>query len=158
VPAEDVFGRVARNLLWRVASSTQPDAACREMTAFVTARLNARRRRADDETRLAAMLLRGGSIDAVSHSVGFTPRTLHRRTIAGVGLAPKRLLRIARLYRALSLMLAPGARTLTMAAIDAGYADQAHLCRDAVELLGEPPGRFLARRVRNLQDADPSPE
>jgi len=74
---------------------------------------------------------------------GLSPRAVHAHLIATVGLAPKRALRIQRLLAA--LRYAGGGRTLSAAALAAGYSDQAHFTRDARQLLGEPPAAWRRR-------------
>jgi AraC-like DNA-binding protein len=153
VPAEDVFGRAARELLERVTSGASPEAALRDAAAFVVERARARARHASDAALLAAALGRTSSIDEAARAAGLSPRAMHRRTLAGIGLAPKRVVRIRRLYRALASMLPPRSSSLSTAAAEAGYADQAHFSRDCAALLGESPTEFLSRGVRTVQDS-----
>jgi transcriptional regulator GlxA family with amidase domain len=101
---------------------------------------------------LAGALGRTASVEAAADALALTPRAVHRGAIAGIGLAPKRLVRIQRLYRALAWMLPPRSRAMAAVAAEAGYADQAHFSRECTALLGEPPAKFLARRVRNVQE------
>jgi AraC-like DNA-binding protein len=152
VPAEDVFGSAARDLLGRIVSKPTPDSATHCMAAFIVERLSSRRRRATDPTLLAAALGRAASIAATAREMGLTPRAVHRRALAGIGLTPKRLVRIQRLHLALASMLPPDGRPMAAAAAEAGYADQAHFSRDCSTLLGEPPALFLSRGVRNVQE------
>ena len=68
-------------------------------------------------------------------------RQLRRRFAEAVGYGPKTLQRILRFQRFLAL-----ARTntdLARLALEAGYADQAHLTREAVRLQGRPPRELL---------------
>jgi AraC-like DNA-binding protein len=72
-------------------------------------------------------------------------RQLRRRFEAAAGLTPKTLQRILRFQRFLALAWLserPSAELARLAA-DAGYADQAHLTREAARLEGRPPGVFL---------------
>jgi len=81
------------------------------------------------------------SIDAVATALGCSTRHLYREMIADLGMGPKTVARIARLRRAITL-LGAGRETLAAAAVDAGYADQAHMTRE-FSLLGMPsPARW----------------
>ncbi|MDI6099447.1 helix-turn-helix domain-containing protein [Actinoplanes sp. NEAU-A12] len=78
--------------------------------------------------------------------VGLGDRQLRRRFTAAVGYGPKTLHRVLRFRRFLGLLerAAPGG--LGELALRAGYADQAHLSRETVQLAGLPPAA-LAREL-----------
>jgi AraC-like DNA-binding protein len=78
--------------------------------------------------------------DAAAH-VSLSERQLHRRFAEHVGYGPKTLQRVLRLRRALPAL--PGG--LAGAAAAAGYADQAHLSRDARRLTGLTPAQLVRR-------------
>jgi AraC-like DNA-binding protein len=59
-----------------------------------------------------------------------------------VGYGPKTLARILRFRRLQALAPAP----LAELALDAGYADQAHMTAEVTRLAGVPPVRFLKDR------------
>jgi AraC-like DNA-binding protein len=71
-------------------------------------------------------------------------RQLRRRFADAVGYGPKTLQRILRFQRFLILAGEAGARDLARLALDAGYADQAHLTRESTRLAGLPPAQLLA--------------
>ncbi len=83
---------------------------------------------------VASSLAAGDPVSAVADRVGLGARQLHRRSLTAFGYGPKVLVRILRLQRALGL--AHQARPLAEVAAVAGYADQAHLARDARDLTG----------------------
>lgn len=60
------------------------------------------------------------------------------RLTGEIGLAPKRILRIQRLHRSLALSQ-QGACGWAQVASGSGFADQAHMVREFVDLLGESP-------------------
>ncbi len=69
---------------------------------------------------------------------GWSERTLRRRCLAAFGYGPKTLERILRFRRFLRLVA--DARTpLAVLAVEAGYADQAHLAREVRRLAGQSP-------------------
>jgi AraC-like DNA-binding protein len=76
-------------------------------------------------------------------SVGIGDRQLRRRFADAVGYGPKTLERILRFQRFLTLAKTGGA-DLARLALEAGYADQAHLTRECTRLAGLPPAALLA--------------
>jgi AraC-like DNA-binding protein len=89
-------------------------------------------------------------IDHAAADAGISERSLRRRFAVAVGLSPKRLARVRRLRRACVLSLEVGARLAPVSA-EAGYADQAHLSREALESFGAPPAAVAAylRQIRH---------
>lgn len=88
------------------------------------------------------------AIDRLADRVGLTRRHLERRFRAQVGIAPKRLARIARFQYALGLIergdaRRQGART----AAECGYADQPHFVRDFRAFTGQSPDAYLLTRA-----------
>jgi AraC-like DNA-binding protein len=94
-------------------------------------------------TQLAAGQRRMGGLAV---ALGVSDRALRRRVTTAVGYGPKRLARVLRLRHALAL--ARGGEELAAAAYAAGYADQAHLGHDCLELAGVPPTFALDGRFR----------
>ena len=96
-----------------------------------------------------AVLERGGSADPLVRAaatgtprsaIGIGDRQLRRRFLDAVGYGPKTLERILRFQRFLML----DGTDLARRALDAGYADQAHLTRECTRLAGLPPAALLA--------------
>src|SRR4051794_26352109 len=81
-------------------------------------------------------------VDALAGELGLTPRSLHREIVAWTGLGPKRLARIFRLQTSLCRLRA-GRNSLALLAMEAGYADQAHMTREFRALAAATP-RSLA--------------
>jgi AraC-like DNA-binding protein len=84
-------------------------------------------------------------VRAVAASLFISERQLRRRCDAAVGLTPKMLHRIFRFQRfiALAWTLEQPSTQLARLAADAGYADQAHLTREAKRLEGRSPRTLL---------------
>jgi hypothetical protein len=106
---------------------------------------------ATDAHELAAAVRRRGAADALvraaatgapRHALGIGDRQLRRRFLDAVGYGPKTLERILRFQRFLAL--ATHDDDLARLALDAGYADQAHLTRECTRLAGLPPAALLA--------------
>ena len=64
--------------------------------------------------------------------------------LAGVGVSPKKLSRIARLHAVLTRLADPRAAPVSwgMLAIEAGFSDQAHLIREFRQLVGTTPASY----------------
>jgi AraC-like DNA-binding protein len=100
-----------------------------------------------------------GRLGAPGVEVGDVARQVqlsHRRFIElfteQVGMTPKRYSRVRRLQSALRLVTGQGSPPWTQVALDCGYFDQAHLCRDWVEFTGFSPVEFLRLRHVRVKD------
>jgi AraC-like DNA-binding protein len=82
-------------------------------------------------------------VGAVAAELGVSARQLHRRVSDAVGYRPKMLARVLRFRRLQALPPAP----LIDLALDAGYADQAHMTAEVTYLAGLSPVRFLKDRT-----------
>lgn len=130
---------VVRRLEERVAARRDPARGLEAIAAD-------RRRRAGPVApvvvAVVAGLRAGLPVGEVADAAGLSERQLHRRSLDAFGYGPKTLGRILRLQRALDL--ARDGRSFVESALDAGYADQAHLARDARALTGETFTRLTA--------------
>ena len=79
-------------------------------------------------------------VDRLADELGFSERQLRRRFDDAVGYGPKTLQRILRLGQ----FLAASGTDIVAAAIDAGYADQAHLTRECRVLTGLAPSEWVS--------------
>lgn len=110
----------------------------------------------DPRTAAAVRLLGSHSVLQTADALGITDRHLRRLVLETTGLAPKALQRVYRLQRFLALV--PRTSGLAAAAAAAGYADQAHLSRDARDLTGLTPARLVAdRRPASAPSGSTSP-
>ena len=113
--------------------------------AALRSRLAAYGEAVDVRVRAAAEhLANGETVRDVAERVALSERQLARRFTDRVGVAPKVFARVKRLQRAAAL-LAEGIAPAHASSL-AGYADQAHFTRDAVDLGGITPAG-LAREV-----------
>jgi AraC-like DNA-binding protein len=89
--------------------------------------------------------LPGSRVGSISRALGMSERQLLRRFKAAVGYGPKTLDRVLRFQRFLSSarMVTRGDENLAGIAAELGYADQAHLTRECVELAGLTPRQLL---------------
>jgi AraC-like DNA-binding protein len=82
-------------------------------------------------------------VDSVADELGVSARHLQRRIGDAVGYGPKMLARVLRFRRLQTLSPGP----LVELALEAGYADQAHMTAEVTHLAGVPPVRFLKDRT-----------
>jgi AraC-like DNA-binding protein len=125
----DALGRMLQVASGRIHAAP-PDPAVRE----------AARRLAVPRTR----------VETLADALGLSERQLRRRCHAGVGYGPKTLQRVLRFRRFLAGADAagPGA-DLARLALDAGFADQAHLSRECTRLAGLAPAALVRTRARD---------
>ena len=85
-------------------------------------------------------------VSDLADSLGLSERQLQRRFLHSVGYGPKRLARILRFQRLLALVHdhRPSPEWAALA-LDAGYADQAHMVNEVKALAGVSPTAFLSR-------------
>lgn len=86
-------------------------------------------------------------VHEIAEAVGLGPREFNRRFRKQVGFGPKALQRVTRFRRFVGGLgaVARGEVPLALAAVDAGYADQAHLSRECRSLSGSSPRALAAR-------------
>jgi AraC-like DNA-binding protein len=151
VGAADVWGPMAATLGERVATAT-PDGALQSLEAEIARRLD--RATAPDPVVAATvdrlMPWRGSGVSELPRALAISERQLRRRCHAALGVGPKALQRLLRfqgflalVQRSLATTGAPPTDNLARLAADAGYADQAHLSRECVRLMGISPTAFL---------------
>ena len=144
---EDVWGRVGREIAERVGEAPTPAAALHALAAAVRARL----------AEPTDQLVRAAATGTARSDLGIGDRQLRRRFGDAVGYGPKTLERILRFQQFLALAavardervsVGRGERAarpdLARLALEAGYADQAHLTRECSRLAGLPPAALLA--------------
>jgi AraC-like DNA-binding protein len=99
--------------------------------------------------RALARLTRGDAVQDVADDVGYSRRHLASLVRQECGLTPRDVRRLGRFERSRTQV---GHRPLAAVAYACGYADQAHLTRDWVELAGCPPTTWLREEFPFLQD------
>lgn len=105
-----------------------------------------RRRDGAAVVRRACQALGGAAeprVGRIARELAVSERHLRRVFLEHVGLTPGQWRRLARFREAVELMAGP--QTLTQVAHGAGYADQAHFCRDFGEIAGMTPGEYRGR-------------
>jgi len=104
-------------------------------------------------TQVVRQLMPWGTteVGSLTSSLNISERQLRRRTLAGIGLAPKALHRILRFqgFLALAHAHAREGADLALLAADTRYADQSHLTRESLRLSGLTPRALLREAVEN---------
>jgi AraC-like DNA-binding protein len=130
----------------RLPGSLPPDEAMRRVAAIAAQMVT---ERPPDRLVLEATRLLGrpgARAELVAGQLGIGERQLRRRCQAAVGYGPRMLNRVLRFRRFISRLDAGGALDLATIAVEAGYADQAHLTRESNELAGLTPAALARAR------------
>jgi AraC-like DNA-binding protein len=148
--ADLVLGSWATSLRERLAGLTDARAIGAAMSAVLCTR-----RAAPVERRVAhaaACWRRDPSlpVEAVASDLGVSRQHLRRLFVEHTGTSPKAFARMARLERAAALLAS--AESLAGIAAEAGYADQAHLCRELKAIVGLTPSAYRSGLVPTVQD------
>ncbi|GAA1578130.1 MULTISPECIES: helix-turn-helix domain-containing protein [Kribbella] len=152
----DVWGPTVERLVDAIARATTPERALMYLQAHL---LNEFRiaGRPDPLVRNAVQALMPWqpiAIDSLATQLSLSTSQLRRRCLHAVGTTPKVLQRTLRFQGFLALAqagAAPSGRRGTDGtaglAIDAGYADQAHLSRECLRLTGLTPTQLLGENL-----------
>jgi AraC-like DNA-binding protein len=146
LPLEAIWGRAATELAEQIAEQQYLERACTQLALALGRR--ARDAAASDPLvpKIVETLQRVSTrrVDDLAGDLFLSPRQLRRRCFIAFGCGPKALQRVLRFQRYLSLSHFQTETSLASLAIQAGYADQAHLTHEAVDLAGVPPAKLLA--------------
>jgi AraC-like DNA-binding protein len=158
VTLRDVCGRLAERLSWQVAEQRSVAGKLATIEAALTAYLADTGPGDNLITAAVAWLARcpSGRVQQLSQAVGLSSRQLQRRFSAAVGYGPKTFHRIVRFQRVLALARKRpvGADNLARLAMEAGYADQAHMTREVRRLAGRQPTALLSKVDTTLGMSD----
>jgi AraC-like DNA-binding protein len=148
VPFTELWGGDAERLEYRLDGAASSSTRLRLMQEELRGRL----KRAQHPDRLVgaavAQLHQAGltRVGAIGERFGISERQLRRRFNAAVGYGPKTLARVLRFQRMLALARERATIDLGKLALDAGYADQAHMTAECSRVAGAPPARLIAER------------
>lgn len=149
VPVSELWGDDAERLDERLHCAPSASARLELLERTLRRRLEGAAR-PDGLVAAAVARLRGPEPPPVRELAGalaVSERQLRRRFQTAVGYGPKTLARILRFQRMLALARQRASRgDLARLALDAGYADQAHMTAECTRLAGVPPGRLIAER------------
>jgi AraC-like DNA-binding protein len=141
LPLEDFWGAEARRLADWLNEADSPERIGRRLEAALARRLTGVKPPDAASTDIFRIVrLRPDGTAAVtrrlSESLQLSERTIRRRCHEFFGYGPKTLDRILRFQRFLDLVPRHASADMAHLAMDAGYADQPHLIREARELAG----------------------
>ena len=148
VDADELWGDRARALQELLGSATSDQQVAAHLERAVAERL-AGAPAPDPVVAQAVQLLLSGrraGVAALASVLCISERQLRRRFEGATGLTPTTLHRILRFQRFLALAWtrARPSTQIGRLAVEAGYADQAHLSREAARLEGRSPRSFLS--------------
>lgn len=137
---EDLWGADAARLQTRLAEAADDASRLRMLEAFLLGRLPVHR---GADPRLAQLLRCAHELPtlrAAAQASGLSQRQFIACFRRGVGLGPKRWLRVRRFQRVLQQLRAGG--SWADLAVLAGYSDQAHFNREFLAFAGVTPGAY----------------
>jgi AraC-like DNA-binding protein len=154
IPLAEFWGREAGRLADRVSAATGSIAA----TTVLQQALLGRIARVGQADRQIAFLRRSaasvhkespaGGVRELSRRMGISERTLRRRCIDAFGYGFKTLQRVLRFQRLFCLAALSTHPNLADLALEAGFADQAHMSREVQRLCDTTPAEFVAQLSR----------
>jgi AraC-like DNA-binding protein len=153
VALEEFWGADGRRLAASLSEGQSPEAIADRLESALVERIA--HVRMPDRTALA--IFRAVEAESPNRTdvtrrlldaLGIGERTLRRRSLEAFGYGPKTLHRILRFQRFLRLARARASTAgvgLARLALDSGYADQAHLSREARDMTGMTPSMVVSQ-------------
>jgi len=148
IPLTELLPRDAERLREQLEADPRPEPARGAVLGFL--------RRIAPETPAPDWRVRGALLEMartgadrvhrLAAALGVGRRTLRRVFRSEIGFSPRHALRVERVHRAMTEMVAHPTALHSRVAARAGFTDQAHMIREFRGLLGETPGRWAARR------------
>lgn len=153
VGLDDLWGPSATELRERLCAAPGLQQRIELLEQALIARLPDRpHRRPAVSAGLAELDNPGVEVGHVAGVLGLSRRRFIEVFTDDVGMTPKRYSMVRRFQRALALAIRRPSVALVQIALECGYFDQAHLCRDWVEFTGMSPGAFLALRAIRVKE------
>ncbi|MBW7902955.1 MAG: AraC family transcriptional regulator [Rhodocyclaceae bacterium] len=146
LPVEALWGAAGRALAAQVAEAAGFDARVDLIEAFLLRRLGC----GVPDRLVEAAVDRlygdpaGTTVARLADALAVGCRQLERRFLAAEGIAPAAFRRRVRFQKTVRRLLLDPGRPLLDAALEQGFHDQPHFCRDCRDLAGRPPGALLA--------------
>lgn len=154
VGLDDLWGRSAADLRERLCSSPTVRQRMALLEHALIARLPDRpHRRPAVSTGLVELEQPGVEVGHVVGMLGLSRRRFIEVFTEDVGMTPKRYAMVRRFQRALALATRSSSPAWTQIALECGYCDQSHLCRDWAELTGLSPSELVASRDVRVKES-----
>lgn len=146
---EDVWGPSARELRERLLAAPKVAQKFRILEEELASKMSVRTADAMVVQALRALHLdpSAARIAGLQRAAHCSPQIFIRRFEAAVGLAPKRYARVLRFNALLPHLVRCGPRDWAQLAVDGGYFDQSHLCREFKRLAGLTPAAYVPMSV-----------
>lgn len=153
VALEDLWGRQALELRERLCAASSTCSRFQILERVLESWLACRRDPRSSVQQALSQLERPGiEVGQVGEQLCLSRRRFIEIFTEDVGMTPKRFVRVRRFQRALTLATASASPHWVAVALECGYFDQAHLCRDWAELTGVSPSEFVALRQSRVKD------
>jgi AraC-like DNA-binding protein len=153
VSLEALWGRPATELRERLCAAATATERFELLEQALVARLPDRPQPRDAVgAALAALEQPRVEIGGVTRALGLSHRRFIEIFVEDVGVSPKRYAMVRRFQRALAAALHSPSPAWARIALEHGYYDQAHLCRDWVELAGISPADLVELRAIPVKD------
>lgn len=147
VGLDDLWGRSATELRERLCAAPTSRQRIDLLEQALIARLpNRPYPRAAVSVALFELEQPGIEVGQVCRALGLSRRRFIEIFSEDVGMPPKRYSMVRRFQRALAVALRSPSAAWARIALECGYCDQAHLCRDWVALTGVSPAEFVGLR------------
>lgn len=145
--AADVFGTKIQFITEQLSHAKGYDEIIRiveHCLATVVNRINRRKHRVDDLSRLMALEHENFSMDRFINEACLSHRQVDRKFKERIGLAPKQFLQMSRFDKAFRLKNRYPQMDWLSIALHCGYYDYQHLAKDYKEFTGYTPPQFFA--------------
>lgn len=147
----DLLGSDAERLGDRMTTASGHEARWQVLDGFLAGRAAVARATDGALDRALALardrLRRRRRVEQVAADLGWSRKRLARRFRDAIGLHPRSFAGLARFERFAHALQADPAASLAHAAVDAGFADQAHLSREVARYAGLTPSALRARLI-----------
>jgi AraC-like DNA-binding protein len=149
----DLWGPSATELVERLSASRSSHHQFDLLEKALLARMSDRFLRRPAVTAALAELEQPRiEVGSVARMLGLSRRRFIEIFCEDVGMTPKRYSMVRRFHRALGLAAPSPTPAWSRIAAECGYYDQAHLCRDWLELTGLSPQEFVGQRGLAAKD------
>jgi AraC-like DNA-binding protein len=151
VPLEELFSNDGLDIERKVLASAGNEDRIEIVESFLLKILTTTRfidRIAKSSVEIILQLNGQISVDELSSQLNVHRRQLERKFSSVIGLSPKQLTKIIRLQSVLRALTTNQFTSLTSAAYEGNYYDQAHFIKDFKEFTGMSPKKFYANNLK----------
>ncbi len=142
---DDLWGAAVAQIQMRLMAASTPQQRLAILEQALAARLSERCRLPTRWLHALQHFDANMPVAALVRSSGLSHRYFNALFLNAVGLTPKRYARVQRMQQAIRrIQMAPQTQGIEIA-LDAGYSDQAHWCREFRAMCGVTPTQYLER-------------